>query len=151
MASFRTAYLQREIPIDVAVKATVQTGDSVDTPAAKAFKVRQTNPDALTAVKVGDMVVLTPATDVLPASIVRTLSLAEATHIVAQSDATMENGHIPDNHRYFPMVNGTYATSLLAATPVKKVALYKITEREDVIIDVSQGEIPVAEEVGGTT
>lgn len=143
MASFKTAYLQKTDLLDVAVKATVQADDASNTALAKAFGVRQTTPEALTALKVGDLVVLTPATASLPASIIRTLSLAEATHIIAQSDVTLEYGHIPvenRDYRYFPMVNGTYTDSLAANTPTKKVSVYTIVDKGDILIDTSQSE-----------
>lgn len=143
MASFRTGYLQREIVVDAAVEATVEVDSPGQSALSKAFAARQANPATLTALKVGDMVTLTPATGDKPMSIERTLSLATATHIIAQGDMTMEMGHVPVEHRdyrYFPMVNGTYTGTLTSDTKVKKVALFKITNKEDVIIDASQGE-----------
>jgi len=145
MASFRTAYLQRAIVQDAAVQATVNTDDASNTALAKAFALRQASPNALTAIKVGDLVVLTPATSTVPAYIVRTLSLAAATHMVAQSDVTQEYGHVPvenRDYRYFPMVNGTYAGpgAPTSTTPVKKIAIFNILDKTDIIIDPSQGE-----------
>lgn len=198
MAAFKTAYLQRALALDVAVDATAQVDDASNTALAKAFAVRQAAPEALTAVKVGDLVVLSAGS---VNSIKRTLSLAAATHMVAQSDNTMENGHIPvenRDYRYFPMVNGTgvinsltanvawnassdyavgriiknngtenitvatatattktiapgevwYVSAKVASTSitlskfitVKKVNLYKIVNKEDILIDASQSE-----------
>ena len=198
MAAFKTAYLQRAVALDVAVDATVQANDASNTALAKAFAVRQAAPEAVTAVKVGDLVVLSPGS---VNSIKRTLSLAAATHLVAQSDNTMEYGHIPvenRDYRYFPMVNGTGIINSLSAnvlwaasgdyavgriikndstsditvatsssatktiapgevwyvatktsttsitlapfTDVKKVNLYKIVDKNDVLIDASQSE-----------
>lgn len=143
MASLKTDYLVREVVLDTAVNATVNTTDAAQTALSKAFQIRQTTPAALTAMKVGDLVVLTPATATLPASIVRTLSLAAATHLVVQSDNTMGYGHIPvenRDYRYFPMVNGTYTGSLATTSPAKKVAVIKIDDRDNILIDASQGE-----------
>ena len=198
MASFKTAYEQKTDLLDVAVNATVETDDASNTALAKAFAVRQTAPEALTALKVGDLVALSSGS--VP-SIKRTLSLAAATHLVAQSDNTLEYGHIPvenRDYRYFPMVNGTGIINSLSAnaawaasgdyvvgriikndstsditvaksasatetiapgevwsvvaktgttsitlalfTDVKKVSLYKIVNKEDILIDASQSE-----------
>lgn len=198
MAAFKTGYLQRALTLDVAVDATAQVDDASNTALAKAFAVRQATPEALTAVKVGDLVVLSTGS---VNSIKRTLSLASATHMVAQSDNTMENGHIPvenRDYRYYPMVNGTgvinslssnvawaasgdyaigdiikntgssditvattssatktiapgevwYVSAKVASTSitlskftkVKKVNLYKIVNKEDILIDASQSE-----------
>lgn len=198
MAAFKTAYLQRAVALDVLVDATKQVDDASNTALAKAFAVRQAAADALTAVKVGDLVTLSTGS---VNSIKRTLSLAAATHMVAQSDNTMEMGHIPvenRDYRYFPMVNGTGVINLVTANvawaasgaydvgyiikntgeaavtvatssgatqeidvgeiwsvtsktgstaitvalveDVKKVNLYKIVNKDDVLIDASQGE-----------
>lgn len=97
MAHFRTAYDQREIPVDV--KVAVQT-------------------------KVGDMVVLADDT------ITKTNKLADATHIVAQSDMTMGYGHVPvelRDHEYNPVV--------AVSETKKKVALYQIVDKTDIILD----------------
>lgn len=136
MASFKTAYLQKEEPLDVAVKGTIAAD------AAAAYATRKTTPASLATVMVRDLVKLTPATATVPAYIERVLSLASATHIVAQSDMTMEYGHVPvenRDYRYFPVVQATAAT-VAAGSPVKKVALFKIWNKDDVIIDASQGE-----------
>lgn len=192
MASFKTAWEQREIVMDVAVKGTVNVGDIATPAAAKAYKIRITTPESLAAIMVGDLVVLTPEALVytysemekdtalsyttkvsvpttvtaesedyitvgeapadkyykkvsteVPAYIARTLSLAAATHIVAQSDVTMENGHVPierRDYRYFPTVNGTFAVTVAGNTPIKKVALFAILNKYDVEIDESQSE-----------
>ena len=87
-AKFRSAYLQRELPMD----AVVNVGDPL---------------------QVGAVVIVTPATDKVPAYVteVTANSLAEAvelaTHFVAQSDETLEYGHIPvenRDYRYNPEV-----------------------------------------------
>lgn len=196
MASFKTAYLQRELLLDVAVKGTVNTGDATQSAAGKAYALRVANPSALTAILVGDLVKLTAAatettysykataydatkvyTDAAalpdpvvalspqylkvgvgepysyyekvttvtdyPAYVERVLSLANATHIAAQSDTTLEYGHVPvenRDYRYFPSINGTFASSVAATSATKKVALFLITDKSDVIIDAEQGE-----------
>lgn len=77
-AKFKTAYLQREIPEDAIV-----LGDLV----------------------VGELVKITPATDVLPAIVEKleaeTVAAAkeEASHFMAQSDMTMGYGHVPVEYR----------------------------------------------------
>lgn len=89
---FKTAYLQREIPEDVAVSS-----DSY--------------------LQVGQLVKLTPATTTAVGYIAAVTAndeagaLNEATHIVAQSDVTLEYGHIPvenRDYRYFPFVYNSF-------------------------------------------
>lgn len=89
---FKTAYLQREIPEDVAVSS-----DSY--------------------LQVGQLVKLTPATDKSVGYIAAVTAndaasaLAAATHIIAQSDVTLEYGHIPvenRDYRYFPFVYNSF-------------------------------------------
>lgn len=83
---FKTAYLQREIPEDVAVSS-----DSY--------------------LQVGQLVKLTPATAVAVAYISAATSPNDATHIIAQSDVTLEYGHIPvenRDYRYFPYVYSSF-------------------------------------------
>ena len=110
---FRTAYLQREIPLDVAV-------------------VTATN------LVVGELVKLTPANGDVPAYIESAANLADATHMIAQSDMTMEYGHVPVEYqdwRYSDKVAGT-ATSVAgvtATTPFKKVAMFELYDKNDIV------------------
>lgn len=113
MASFKTAYLQREIIQDFAVANNM---------------------------RVGNLVILTPASGDVPAYISRTASLSSATHIVAQSDTTLEYGHVPVEHRdyrYSDIVAATFSGSADASSPVKKVALFAIPDKNDVKLDLS--------------
>lgn len=143
MASFKTAYLQRELVFDAAVKGdNVYADTNVIPAAASAMDARKQATDT-TVVIVRDLVKYTPATTTVPGYIERVLSLADATHIVAQSDITLEYGHVPvenRDYRYFPVVNATFTGTVAANTPVKKVALFKIFNKDDVILDPSQGE-----------
>ena len=102
-ASFKTAYLQREIPMTVAV-----AGDK--------------------PLVVGEMVTLTAASGAIPASIKSAATVAAATHIIAQSDMTMEYGHVPVEYRDY-----RYSDTVADSTKVKKVALFRITDVLDVI------------------
>ena len=160
LGSFETAYLQREVPEDVVVASDSNF-------------------------VVGQMVKL--ENDTIKALSARTVHAArdEATHIVAQSDMTMEYGHVPvedRDYRYSPNVAGTilptsavanflgayetlqdapaaatgnkdkhilvladgkvytntsgsaWAASSTVTAKVKKVALFKIINKDDVII-----------------
>lgn len=160
LGSFETAYLQREVPEDVVVKSD---GNLV---------VGQ-------MVKLADHTITTLSARTVPAA------RDEATHIVAQSDMTMEYGHVPvedRDYRYSPNVAGTilptsavanflgayetlqdapaaatgnkdkhilvladgkvytntsgsaWAASSTVTAKVKKVALFKIINKDDVII-----------------
>lgn len=79
---FKTAYLQREIPVDVAV----MEGDGL---------------------VVGNLVKLVDATaNTVPYIVAATgangaAALADATHIIAQSDMTLEYGHVPVEYRNY--------------------------------------------------
>ena len=160
LGSFETAYLQREVPEDVVVKSD---GNLV---------VGQ-------MVKLADHTITTLSARTVPAA------RDEATHIVAQSDMTMEYSHVPvedRDYRYSPNVAGTilptsavanflgayetlqdapaaasgnkdkhilvladgkvytntsgsaWAASSTVTAKVKKVALFKIINKDDVII-----------------
>ena len=115
-AKFRTAYGQRELPVDVAVIGS-------------------------TALKVGQLVTLTaksgnnPAYVAAAAGSTEAAALTAATHIIAQSDMTMEYGHIPvenRNYAYSEEVAAT-GTAIGANVPTKKVALFELYDKADVI------------------
>lgn len=145
MASFKTAYLQREIAVDVAVKGnSTYAGQEGITPAEQAYAARFASAGADTSVViVGDLVKLTPATSTVPAYIERVTSLAQATHIVAQSDQTVGYGHVPvenRDYRYVPVVLSTFKGTVAANSPVKKCLLFRITNPEDVELNTAYGE-----------
>ena len=111
-ANFKTAYLQREIPVDAkaasplelhvgdVVSGTIGT-DGVYTLAARSNAVEAT---AKSSVAVGD-------------------------YIVAQSDMTMEYGHVPVENRDY-----RYNDKVSLGTSAKKVALFKINDLSDINI-----------------
>lgn len=111
-ANFKTAYLQREIPVDAkaasplelhvgdVVSGTIGT-DGVYTLAARSNAAEAT---AKSSVTVGD-------------------------YIVAQSDMTMEYGHVPVENRDY-----RYDDKVSMGTSAKKVALFKINDLSDINI-----------------
>ena len=114
-AKFKTAYLQREIPVEVAVVGAA-------------------------ALEVGQLVTLTPTNGTNPdyiaaaAGATAAAALSAATHIIAQSDMTMEYGHVPVENRdykYSPEVAVTAGT-ISTSSPKKKVALFKLVNKDDV-------------------
>ena len=114
-AKFQTAYLQREIPVEVAVIGAA-------------------------ALEVGQLVTLTPTNGTNPdyiaaaAGATAAAALSAATHIIAQSDMTMEYGHVPVENRdykYSPEVAVTAGT-ISTSSPKKKVALFKLVNKDDV-------------------
>ena len=114
-AKFKTAYLQREIPVEVAVIGSA-------------------------ALEVGQLVTLTPTNGTNPdyiaaaAGATAAAALSAATHIIAQSDMTMEYGHVPVENRdykYSPEVAVTAGT-ISTSAPKKKVALFKLINKDDV-------------------
>lgn len=116
MATFKTAYLQHEIILDAVV-----VGD----------------------MKVGDFVKLTNETATV-SNYIQKSTIATATHIVAQSDLTLEYGHVPvenRDYRYSSRVAKTADTAPLDKNgTVKKVALFKIIDANDVIPDADGGD-----------
>ena len=119
MAGFKTAYLQREVHLDCDV-----VGSS--------------------PLKVGDCVQYVAATGSNGAHIKKS-SLANATHIIAQSDQTLVYGHVPvenRDYRYDPSVATTNtAAPATAAVKPKHVALYRIINKEDVVLDPDGNDV----------
>lgn len=108
MAHFKTAYGQREIILDAKVAA--MSGNNTG------------------HIKVGDLVTLT--TDNYGVhTITEVAALTNATHIVAQSDMTLEYGHVPVENR-----DWKYVPNVAVSTTVKKVALFQIIDKNDVIV-----------------
>ena len=97
-AKFRTAYDQREVVIDAKVTEDVT---------------------------VGTLVTVTYGT---PNSIAAASSKEAATHIIAQSDMTMEYGHVPVEDRDY-----RYSDVVKASDSEKKIALFPILDRSDLI------------------
>lgn len=96
MAHFKTAYLQRELVLDVTLAKDLKVGDIVTVADG-----------AMSAVN----------------------SLADADYIIAQSDMTMEYGHVPVENRDYK-----YSDKVAASDSEKKVAVFAITSDEDVIL-----------------
>jgi hypothetical protein len=97
-AKFKTAYDQREIVLDAKV-----TDELV----------------------VGALVTVTFGT---PNVVAEAASVAAATHIVAQSDMTMEYGHVPVENRDY-----RYSDVVATSDKEKKVALFHISDKNDLI------------------
>lgn len=120
MASFKTAYLQREVNLDLDVVGS-------------------------TALKVGDLVVVTPETTTVQGYMKKATSLAQATHMIAQSDQTLAYGHVPvenRDYRYDPSVAVTVASNPAAKTSTwKHVALYEIIDKNDVILAADGSDV----------
>lgn len=54
---------------------------------------------------------------------------ATATHIIAQSDMSMEYGHIPVENRDY-----RYSADVAISTAAKKVAVFPIIDKTDIIV-----------------
>ena len=111
-ANFKTAYLQRELPVDAKAASPIELhvgdvvsgtigADGVYTLAARSNAAEAT---AKSSVAVGD-------------------------YIVAQSDMTMEYGHVPVENRDY-----RYDDKVSMGTSAKKVALFKINDLSDINI-----------------
>lgn len=96
-AKFKTAYLQREVPIDAVVVAgdPLEVGEVV----------------VVTAGSTGDYLVQAVSANTVEAA------KTAATHIVAQSDQTLEYGHVPVEYRDYKYSNEVVAT-IAGATPL---------------------------------
>lgn len=111
--SFKTAYLQHEVVEDVKVTAgknqVLHVGDIV----------KITN----------GVLGLVLSASAASASAVSFPALTTDMYIVAQSDQTMEYGHVPVEMRDY-----RYDNKVADKTTVKKVALFRIINPQDVIV-----------------
>ena len=95
-AEFITARFQREIPMEVAVGVTPSS-----------------------YLRVGQMVKVVDGVVKPLAASTEAAAKTEATHIIAQSDMTMEYGHVPveyRDYRYSDQVKGTVSDETLLST-----------------------------------
>ena len=80
---------------------------------------------------VGDMATLDTSTNTLN----KTLSLAQADYIIAQSDMTMEYGHVPVEQR-----DWKYSDVVKQSSTPKKVAVFFILDESDIILETEKNE-----------
>lgn len=136
MAEFKTAYLQRMIPLDVVVVGTVNE------------KVDVTSANRKAAICRNDFVKYVPAAGSVPAYITKAtqaqVDANQATHIVALTDMTIAKGHVPTDlkdYRSSELVGATSAaapTGPVATGIIKKVGLYPIYEWGDIVQDADK-------------
>lgn len=138
MAQFKTAYLQRMVPVDAVVVGTVTEGTAVTSTNRKAAICR------------GDFVVYTAPTATVPASITKAtqaqVTRKTATHIVALTDMTISDGHVPTDvkdYRPSELVGATKTTAAAAGDEalVKKVGLYPIWDWADIVQDADANDV----------
>lgn len=128
MAQFRTAYLEAVVPVDVEVVGTVS------------------NPTRKQAICKGDLVKLTPATATVNGYIEKAKSIDEATHIIALTDMTISGGHVKTETKNYKPSSLVAATVTVAPTAdtngeTKKVGLYPIFDKADIIVDEDKNDI----------
>lgn len=119
---FKTAYLQHEVALDLKVKAAggVASGDT---------------PSTSQILHVGDIVkIVNNELQLVVAGASTENAIADPAlttdmYIVAQSDQTMEYGHVPVELRDY-----RYVDTVADKTTVKKVALFRIINPQDVIL-----------------
>ena len=119
---FKTAYLQHEVALDLKVKAAggVASGDT---------------PSTSQILHVGDIVkIVNNELQLVVAGAPTENAIADPAlttdmYIVAQSDQTMEYGHVPVELRDY-----RYVDTVADKTTVKKVALFRIINPQDVIL-----------------
>lgn len=98
MAQFKTAYLQREIPVKATLAADLKVG--------QVCTFSGVDGSALAG---------------------KTSAPAVGDYIVAQSDMTMGDSHVPVEQR-----NYNYSDKVAASTTAKLVALYRINDLTDI-------------------
>ena len=117
-AHFRTGKDQYILPLDVNVEGT----------ANKVFPI-------------GTLVTLVAATSTIPAYIKEASTVDAATHMIALSDETIGGGHIATDLKTYAPSGGVKATvtdgdgTSVSTTTVKKVGLYPLFDKGDVILD----------------
>lgn len=131
-AGFKTAYLQREIPIDAVVNGDefIAAGTPADT--------------ANLTLHVGDVVKFDGTNLGLAfaysatndAAIDDSDAIKEGNYIVAQSDMSMEYGHVPVEYRDYK-----YENKVADSTTAKKVALFRINNVDDLIVEHTSFEV----------
>lgn len=119
---FKTAYLQHEVALDLKVKAAggVASGDTPSTSqilhVGDIVKIVNNELQLVVAGAASENSIVDPA-------------LTTDMYIVAQSDQTMEYGHVPVELRDY-----RYVDTVADKTTVKKVALFRIINPQDVIL-----------------
>lgn len=118
-AQFKTGYDQKELVLDIVVAGAAD-------------------------LHVGELAQYVAANGDKPAYLTSATNLSTATHIIAQSDMTMEYGHVPvedRNYKYSDVVartltagSPTTTTTLSSTSETKKVAVFAITDKTDVIV-----------------
>ena len=101
MARFKTAYLQREVPVMGTLAADV---------------------------KVGQVVTFSGVNGTAIAAVANDTAITAGQWIVAQSDMTMGEGHVPVENRDY-----RYSNVVKASTTAKHVALFRIDNPEDIV------------------
>ena len=80
---------------------------------------------------VGDLVVLTPANGGTPAAIKKATGLTDATHMIALTDETIGGSYVPVDMKIYKSTDKVAASTTVA----KRVGLYPIFDKNDVIVD----------------
>lgn len=101
MARFKTGYLQREIPIVATLAANL---------------------------KVGQICTFSGVDGTALAALGDSAAVAVGQYIIAQSDMTMGDGHVPVENR-----NYKYSDVVAASTTAKTVAVFRIDDLGDII------------------
>ena len=115
-ASLKTAYLQREVVMDVTPAANMDliVGQVVSISAAGALSKLEATGESTEAAAIAAAKALVVA----------------GTYIIAQSDQTMGYGHVPVEDRDYRYSNKVDCESGV----LKKIAVFKIVDVEDVIV-----------------
>lgn len=117
-AHFKTAKDQYILPLDVNVEGTANT-----------------------VFPVGTLVTLVAATSTIPAYIKEAATVAAATHMIALSDETVGGNYIATDLKSYVSSDGVKTTvtdgdaSGVGTGTVKKVGLYPIFDKGDIIVD----------------
>lgn len=127
--SFKTAYLQRAIPLDVACSTTqeLKVGDIFQVSGASKYIVPITSVASYAA----------SSADYGPSAIEAAKALvSNGQYILAQADMTLEYGHVPVEYRDYKYSDVVKLDSSLYSnlSSPKKVMAYPVINLEDIIV-----------------
>lgn len=122
--SFKTGYLQREIILDEIVDAD----DDISGAPATGIADLKAHVGDIVQLDGGELV-LVVATSAVSDAAITAAAISAGMYIVAQSDQTMGDGHVPVENRDY-----RYSDIVADSATAKKVAVFQITDVNDVIV-----------------
>ena len=121
---FKTGYLQKEIILDTPVDAD----DDISGALQSGLNDLKAHVGDIVQVDGGELVLVVATSATSDAAITDT-TISAGMYIIAQSDQSMEYGHIPVENRDY-----RYSDIVDDKATDKKVAVFKITDVDDIIV-----------------